>query len=175
MTDTAGTPSPNFLVDVFPISRHKGTIQHIFERSILVSSVGFAIATSSATSLAVADSLFGESDDRAMLRLWVSAYAFGTATVVYGLGFITSVMAVIIPISDLEERLQLRAKVTMSSYYIFFGCFIIYLAPLWSVAWATSLLFNGVFGLFPRQVVRVAVLAGILLCSAILLIIVLLS
>ena len=179
MTDTAGTPSPNFLVDAFPISRHKRSIQRIFKPLILVSSVGFAIATSSAISLAVATSLFGETDDWAMNTLEESADAFGAATVVYGLGFITSVMAVAIPLSALEQRLQVRIRAKRSITIIVcslqVGCFVIYLAPLWSVAWATSLLFIGVFGLFPRRVVRLAVLLGTLWCAANLLAIVWLS
>ena len=89
---------------LLPLSRHKVALHRAFERTALIASVGFALAAGSAAlSLAVATSLFGSSDAETMTRLKNAADALSIAAGIYGLGFTTSVVAMLIPISHLEQ------------------------------------------------------------------------
>ena len=125
---------------LFPLSRHKVALQRAFERTVLITSAGFALAASSAVSLAVATSLFGSSDTESMTKLKNAAHVLGAAAATYLLGFTSSIVAKLIPISQLEQilRRQLVLALPMTA-----TCCFIFMAPFWSIHWATIFLCKG--------------------------------
>ena len=133
------------LMEVLPLSRHKVSLQRAFERTALITSVGFALAASSAVSLAVATSLFGSSDAKSMTKLKIAAYVLSAAAATYGLGFTSSIVAMLMPISQLEQILpgQLVLALPMTAV-----CCFIFMAPFWSIQLATLLLVRGMAEIF---------------------------
>jgi hypothetical protein len=131
---------------VFPLSRHNIALQRSFERTALITSVGFALAAGSAISLAVATSLFGSSDAKSMTKLKDGAHALGAAAATYGLGFTSSIGAMLIPISHLEQ-IPPGQLVLLSSMMTAVYCFI-FMTPFWSIYWATCFLARGMTLIF---------------------------
>ena len=115
-----------------PLAPYKATIQLVFERLILITSAGFALACSSAVSVAVATSLFGASDAKSMEKLRNAADLFAHAGATYGLGFFSSVLAILVPVSRLDhfDRRMAAMAFLPPTYFLF-------LAPLWASLWAT--------------------------------------
>ena len=147
-------------------------MKRTFERLNIIASVGFALAAGSAISLAVATTLFGSNDPGSMTNLKNGAKALCVAAAIYGLGFTSSVLAMLIPIERLELISPDDLKIVggIMSFSI-----IVFLAPLWSVHWATFILGHGMTIIFSDRIFLIVFMTGTAVCVLILLVALLVS
>ena len=153
----------SFVDNPFPISRHNEVIQRTFDRLILISSVGFALAAGSAISLAVATSLFGSTSPLSRTELENAAREFGVASAIYGTGFTSSVVAMFIPMSRLEQSPSIVTTLIVAP------SFVLFLAPFWCIQWATVFFGSGMVYIFGFAPFGPIFLLGTLSCVGILL------
>ena len=154
----------SFVDKPFPISEHRDAIRSTFDRLILISSTGFALTAGSSTSLAVATSLFGSEGRVSEAKLRDAARMLGISTAIFGIGFTSSVVATLIPLSQLERAEALR----IVKILIVAPSFVVFLGPLWAVQWATLIYGQGMISIFGLKPFGSIFLVGTLACIAVL-------
>jgi hypothetical protein len=107
--------------------------------------------------------LFTSNSQESKDKLKKAARQLAVATAIYGLGFTSSFVAMLIPMSRLEHPKPIVTVLLVPP------SFVVFLAPLWSVQWATMILGQGMISIFGDEPFGSIFLVGTLVCLAILL------